>query len=133
MDKIKVGVIETGHLGKLHAKLYNQVEQAELIGIYDLDLNKAQDMAKEFECKAFESIESLLDSVDAINIVTPTTTHHEIALMGLKKKKHVFVEKPITKTESEAQDLIRFAKEQNCLIQVGHIERFNAECLHWKM
>jgi predicted dehydrogenase len=129
MEKLKVGVIGTGHLGKLHAKLYNQVENAELIGIYDQDINKAQSLAKELECKAFESVEDLIENVDALNIVTPTTTHHEIALMALKKKKHLFIEKPITKTEQEAQDLIRLAKEQNCLIQVGHIERFNAAML----
>ncbi|KAA3613208.1 MAG: gfo/Idh/MocA family oxidoreductase [Calditrichaeota bacterium] len=129
MEKLKVAVIGTGHLGKLHAKLFKQVEQAELIGIYDQDQNKAQELAKELECKSFDSIEQLIDSVDALNIVTPTTTHHEIAKMALNKKKHIFIEKPITKTEKEAQDLIRLAKEQNCIIQVGHIERFNASML----
>jgi len=129
MEKLKVGVIGTGHLGKLHAKLYKQVEDAELVGIYDQDKGKTQELAKELECKAFASIEELIDNVDALNIVTPTTTHHEIALMALNKKKHIFIEKPVTKTEREAEDLIRLAKEQNCHIQVGHIERFNAAML----
>ena len=129
MGKLKVGVIGTGHLGRLHAKLYNQVEDASLIGIYDEDKDKAHNLAKELECEAFENIENLIDNVEALNIVTPTTTHHKIALMALKKKKHIFIEKPITKTEQEAQDLIRLAKEQKCLIQVGHIERFNAAML----
>ena len=129
MKKLKVGVIGTGHLGKLHAKLYKQVEHAELIGIFDQDKDKVRQLANELECQAFEGIEKLIDNVDALNIVTPTTTHHEIALMALKKKKHIFIEKPITKTEEEAQDLIRLAKEQNCFVQVGHIERFNAAML----
>ncbi len=129
MEKLKVGVIGTGHLGKLHAKLYNQVEDAELIGIYDQDQGKAKELAKDLECKAYENIEFLIDNVDALSIVTPTTTHHEIALMALKKKKHIFIEKPITKTEEEAQDLIGQAREQGCIIQVGHIECFNAAML----
>jgi predicted dehydrogenase len=129
MGKLKVGVVGTGHLGKLHAKLYKQVEDADLIGIYDADTVKAQELASELDCEAFESVEKLIESVDAVNIVTPTTTHHEIGMLALKSKKHIFIEKPITKTEAEAEELIGLAKEHSCLVQVGHIERFNAAML----
>lgn len=126
MGKLRVGVIGTGRLGKLHAKLYKKVEDSELIGIYDQDQDRTQELAKELECEAFESLEHLIDNVDALNIVTPTITHHEIAIKALENKKHVFIEKPITKTEEEAKGLINMARKQNCLVQVGHIERFNA-------
>jgi predicted dehydrogenase len=129
MDKTKVGVIGVGHLGKLHASLYEKVVDAQLVGIYDPDQKKANDIAEELSIQAFDSIEGLLENVEAVNIVTPTTTHYEVALKALENNKHVFIEKPITHTEEEAQKLIDFAGEKNLKIQVGHIERFNAAVL----
>ena len=129
MAEIKVGVVGVGHLGKLHAKLYKQVEGAALAGVYDSDSAKAESVAQEFETTKYDSVEALIDDVDAVNIVTPTTSHHQIAQAALKKKKHLFIEKPITATEEQAADLIRLAEVQHCLIQVGHIERFNPAML----
>jgi len=126
MNKLNVGVIGVGHLGKLHAKLYKSVENAQLAGIYDQDLEKAETIAKELECKVFAGIGDLLAACDAVNIVTPTTTHFEIAKQAINQKKHVFIEKPVTKTAEQAIELIRLAEQQKCKIQVGHIERFNA-------
>lgn len=129
MNNVNVGVIGVGHLGKLHAKLYDQVNNATLVGIFDTDTEKCRIIAEEFGCKQYDSVESLIVDVDALNIVTPTTSHHQIAVQALEKKKHIFIEKPITATEEQACDLIELAREQNCLIQVGHIERFNPAML----
>ena len=129
MAEIRVGVVGVGHLGKLHTKLYKQVENARLIGIVDENAEKAEAVAKEFECKKYNSVEALMQDVDVLNIVTPTTHHYDIAALAIKNKKHVFIEKPITATEEQARDLIKLAAENNVLIQVGHIERFNPALL----
>lgn len=129
MDKVRVGVIGIGHLGKLHAKLYPEVDGAVLAGLFDIDSKKSELAASEFKCTSFDTTNALLKNVDAVNIVTPTTSHFEIALQALKDKKHVFIEKPVTATEEQAKELIHLAKEQKCLIQVGHIERFNPAML----
>lgn len=129
MDRIRVGVIGVGHLGKLHASLYKQVTDAELIGIYDVNVEKNRQLASELNCKAFDSIESLLEAVDAVNIVTPTITHYEIAAKALEQNKHAFIEKPITHKDENARKLIELAKNNNLVVQVGHIERFNPALL----
>ncbi len=122
---VKVGVIGVGHLGRWHANLYKEVPDAHLVGIFDIDTKKSREFAAELGVTAFASPEELIDAVDAINIVTPTTTHAEIALMALQKNKHVFVEKPITDQTKAAQEIVRMAEEKQLVLQVGHIERFN--------
>ena len=118
-----------GHLGKIHASLYREVKSAELIGVYDTDLNKAKNVADELNIKAYSDISQLLEKVEAVNIVTPTSTHHEIAKLALDHNCHLFIEKPIMTSESEAEEVIQIAKEKNKLLQVGHIERFNPAVL----
>ncbi len=129
MDKTRVGVIGVGHLGKLHASLYREVDDAYLVGIYDVDTEKSKKVAEELQISVFENMDSLIKQVDAVNIVTPTITHFEIALKALEQGKHVFLEKPITYKEEEARTLIESAAKNNCKIQVGHIERFNSALL----
>lgn len=129
MKQVKVGVIGVGHLGRLHAKLYKEVSDTELVGIFDTDEKKCRTIAEELNVKAFANLVQMFEAVDAVNIVTPTTTHYDIASQALSLDKHVFIEKPITKTEQEAEDLIQLAKSKNKIIQVGHIERFNAAML----
>ncbi len=126
MQKTRVGVIGIGSLGGLHAKLYKEVPGAELIGVYDLDSSRAENIAAALNCQNFVSAEALFDRIEAVNIVTPTTAHHALARAALNCGKHVFIEKPITKTVAEADDLIALAEKKERLIQVGHIERFNA-------
>ncbi len=126
MEQIKVGVIGIGHLGRLHALLYQEILDAILIGVYDTEQEKSRQLAKEIHIKAFESAQDMFDAVDAVNIVTPTTTHFELARQALQAGKHVFIEKPITATEEEARQLIELSREKNCLVQIGHIERFNS-------
>jgi len=129
MNKILVGVIGVGHLGKIHTSLYRDVNSAELIGIYDINTEKAKKVAEELNITAFTDINELLEKVEAVNIVTPTSTHYEIAKQALDHNCHLFIEKPIMTNESEAVEIIQIAKEKNRLLQVGHIERFNPAVL----
>ncbi len=122
---MKVGVIGIGHLGKLHTKLFKDVKNCELIGIYDIDKKKAQDVGEEFNLNIYDSHEHLITDVDAVSIVTTTSTHFEIAGHALENGKHVFVEKPITTTIEDAEKLVALADKKNLKLQVGHIERFN--------
>jgi predicted dehydrogenase len=125
-EKIKIGVIGTGHLGSIHTKLWKTHKEIELVGIYDNDTEKAKEVANENDCKIFDSIEQTLNECDAVTIATPTSTHFEVAIESLKHNVHCFIEKPITENYNEAVKLIEKAKEKNVLIQVGHVERFNS-------
>ena len=125
MSKLQVGVVGVGHLGRLHASLYEQVEQTNLIGIYDLDRERAASVASEIGCAVFDSVEALIEASDALNLVVPTTQHFELAERAIRRGKHIFIEKPITTTVDEANALIALAKAHDAKIQVGHIERFN--------
>ena len=129
MNKVPVGVIGVGHLGKIHASLYREVKSAELIGVYDSDVNKAKKIAEELNVSAYDDINQLLEKVDAVNIVTQTSTHYTIAKQALDHNCHLFIEKPIMSCETEAEEIIQIAKEKNKLLQVGHIERFNPAVL----
>ena len=125
MSKIKVGVIGTGHLGKIHTKLFKEVANCELIGIYDRDSERAKQVAGEFKVKSFDDPDKLLNEIDAVDIVATTSAHYELVKLAFEKNKHVFVEKPITAHIWEAEELIKIAEEKKLILQVGHIERFN--------
>lgn len=125
MRKINVGVIGVGHLGALHSKMYNEIASANFVGVFDLHEEKKNEAAAKYKVKPFASIEDLLDHVEAVSIATVTTSHYEVAKKALTAGKHVLIEKPITSTLKEADELIAIAAEKNVLIQVGHIERFN--------
>lgn len=122
---LKVGILGVGHLGEIHLKLLQQSTKYFLVGFYDIDLNRAKKIASSYNCKAFESMESLIDAVDVVDIVTPTHAHFNCAQKAIKKGKHVFIEKPITKTLTETLNLIALTKKYQVKVQVGHIERFN--------
>jgi predicted dehydrogenase len=126
MSNIKVGIIGVGHLGRLHANLYREIETADIIGIYDIDREKARKIGNELGLTPFSEFEELIDAAEAVNIVTPTTTHFEVARAALEKECHLFIEKPVTAQEHEAEELIALAEQKQKIIQVGHIERFNA-------
>ena len=129
MSKLKVGVIGTGHLGKIHTKLFNEVETAELIGVYDIDESKAEIVAKEFNTKAFKNLEELLSQIDGVSIVATTSAHYELVKKAFEKNVNVLVEKPITATIEEAAEIVKIADEKELILQVGHIERFNPALL----
>lgn len=122
---LKIGVLGAGHLGKIHIKCIKEIQEYELVGFYDAMPENAKVVAEEFKLKSFETIESLIDAVDVIDIVTPTLSHFECAEKALKAGKHVFIEKPVTNTLAEAEELIRLSKAHGLKIQVGHVERFN--------
>jgi predicted dehydrogenase len=129
MNKIPVGVVGVGHLGKIHATLYRQIDDADLIGVFDVDTEKVQKLSAELNIRGFSSYQELLESVQAVNIVTPTSTHFDMAHQALDHDCHLFIEKPIAATEQEAEKIIEQAKAKNKKIQIGHIERFNPAVL----
>ena len=122
---LKVGVVGCGHLGKIHTKLLSQSENYKLIGIYDKDNEESIRVSDEFKCTSFESFDSLLDSVDVIDIVAPTPFHFNYAKQAINKNKHVFIEKPVCTTSKESEELIKLGDLKKVKIQVGHVERFN--------
>jgi predicted dehydrogenase len=125
MNKLKVGVIGTGHLGKLHTKMFKSIENCELAGIYDSSLEQAKAVSAEFNVQSTSSVEDLLKKVDAVSIAATTTVHHELAKKCFDYGVHVFIEKPITATIKEAEELVEISEKKNLNLQVGHIERFN--------
>ncbi len=122
---LKIGVLGAGHLGKIHLRLLNQSSKYELVGFYDPNSENAQKVSAEFGYRKFDSIEELIENVDVVDIVTPTLSHYDCAVMAIKKGKHIFLEKPISNTVEEAEHIISLAKEYNVKGQVGHVERFN--------
>lgn len=126
---IRVGVIGVGYLGQHHARIYSEIEEAELVGVADVQREKAETIAGKYHCKAMNDYRDMLNEVDALSIVTPTTTHYPIALDCLKSGKDILIEKPITVTVKEADHLIRESENSGCIIQVGHLERYNPAVL----
>ena len=122
---LKIGVIGAGHLGKIHIRLLKEIETFELIGFYDADAENCKKVTEEFGIPSISDIDTLLDIVDVVDIVTPTLSHYECAAAALKKFKHVFIEKPVTNTVEEAKSLMALAEEAGVKVQVGHVERFN--------
>lgn len=122
---VKIGVIGVGHLGSIHLRLLKEIPDYDVVGIYDADPARAQAIAADFGVPAFESLHALIDASEAVDIVTPTLSHYEIAKAAMKKFRHVFLEKPITHTVEEANSLINLAREANVKAMVGHVERFN--------
>jgi len=122
---LKAGVLGAGHLGKIHLKLLNQSEEYELIGFYDPNGENAEKVVQEFGYKRYDDLDTLIAEADMIDVVTPTLAHFEVAKKVISAGKHLFIEKPITNTYEEAEELIRLAKEHKVKGQVGHVERFN--------
>lgn len=128
MDKIRVGVVGTGHLGIFHARTYSIISKKgtiSLAGVCDINEDAAMETAKHFNTSYYVDYHDMMDKVDAVSIVVPTILHHKIAMDFLKAGKHVLIEKPITKTLEEADELLEIARQNKLIIQVGHIERFN--------
>ena len=122
---MRVGVIGVGSLGHHHVRLLREVEGARLVGFHEVRGDRAQQVAGELGVQAVPTLESLLDQVDAVTIVVPTVGHYAVAKAALERGIHVMIEKPITATLDEADDLLVVAKRTGALIQTGHVERFN--------
>ena len=127
-SKVKVAVLGTGSLGQNHVRIYAELAaagQVELTGIFDTHADTARKIAAKHRAKVFNSVAEAAAASDALNIVTPTTTHFDIAKQLLAQGKHVLVEKPMTDDTAQAAELIQLAQKRNCVLQVGHVERFN--------
>ncbi len=122
---IKAGVFGAGHLGKIHLRLLNESDRYEFVGFYDPDKKNAQILSKEKGYTYYDTPEALVKAVDMVDIITPTLSHHEMAMLSLKNGNHIFIEKPIANNVDEANEITAFAKAKNLLGQVGHVERFN--------
>jgi predicted dehydrogenase len=122
---LNVGVFGVGHLGRFHLQQWKTIHEVNIVGFYDPNDHQAQLAEQDFGVKRFQYIESLMNLVDIVDVVTPTTFHYEIAKKALLMSKHVFIEKPFTHTIEEALELIKLVKEANVKCQIGHVERFN--------
>jgi predicted dehydrogenase len=125
MNKVRVGVVGVGHIGREHARIYSRLPGVELVGLCDIDAQVAQKLAQKHGVKSFPTVQAMAEEIDAATISTPTNTHHEIAghLLGLGK--HVLIEKPIADSTEQAKELVALATAKVLILQVGHIERFN--------
>ncbi len=127
-SRVRVAVFGVGSLGKEHARIYSELAhagQVEFTGIYDVSTEAAQRFAQKYRVRAFASPAEAAEASDALNIVTPTTTHFELAKSLLQQGKHVLVEKPMTDNSAQAAELVELALQKKCVLQVGHVERFN--------
>ncbi len=127
-SKVRVAVLGTGSLGKEHARIYSELAAAGLVefaGIFDTNADTARRVAGKHKARIFNSAAEAAANADALNIVTPTVTHFELAKTLLAQGKHVLVEKPMTDDTAQAAELIQLAQRKNCVLQVGHVERFN--------
>ena len=122
---LKAGVLGAGHLGKIHLRLLQESKKYELVGFFDPFTENAKKVAKEFGYKLFDSVEELIAAVEVVDIVTPTLSHFECAKKAIEKGRHIFIEKPITKTVLEAEAIKTLASQFHVQGQVGHVERFN--------
>lgn len=122
---LKVGLLGAGHLGKIHLRLLAQSPHYELVGFYDADPVNAAAVQEATGVRAFEDMDRLLEAVEVADIVTPTLFHYDCALKAIEKGCHVFLEKPVTTTLEQAEELIRRLQEKGLKGQVGHVERFN--------
>lgn len=122
---IRVGVVGTGSLGYHHARILRDLPSVLFRGFFEANAERAGVVSRELGIRAFPTLDALLDDVDAVSIVVPTSRHHEVAMAALRKGKHLLIEKPITVTLAEADELLALAERQGLLVQIGHIERFN--------
>jgi predicted dehydrogenase len=125
MDKVRVGIVGVGYLGTQHARILSYLEEAELKGVADINFKKALEIGNRHGVQYYQNYEEMLDDIDAAIVATPTTEHFAISLNLLRQGKHVLVEKPITETVEQAEQLVDMAAKNGLIFQVGHLERFN--------
>jgi predicted dehydrogenase len=125
MEKLRTAVIGVGHLGKYHARICAQAPEIELVGVVDVNHAMAREVAAEHGVRAFARLEEVLDLIDAAHVVVPTDQHYAVSKILLEAGKHVLLEKPMTTTVAQADELLTIAKAHDRILQVGHVERFN--------
>src|SRR5258706_16448294 len=124
-DKVKIGIIGAGHLGKYHIECAQRIEGFSLEGIYDIDDNRAEKISSQYGVRVFKDFEEMLDYVDAVCVVTPTSTHHSIGLKALDAGKHLFIEKPLTDNPTTSKKLAALVLELTLVGRIVHVERYN--------
>ncbi len=124
-QKLKVGVTGVGSLGQWHARVYSELPHAELVGVHDVNEERAREIAKRYHTRAFTSLDELAAAVDAMSVVVPSDQHREVACRLMEKNVHLLVEKPIASTTADAEAMVKTAQERDLILQVGHVERFN--------
>ena len=122
---LKAGLVGAGHLGKIHLRLLNQSEKYELVGFHDADAENGRKIEAEFGYRYFEQFEDLLQEIDMLDIVTPTVYHYDYAMKAIENRKHFFIEKPVTQTLKQAEEILYKCREFGIKAQVGHVERYN--------
>ncbi|MBN1344394.1 MAG: Gfo/Idh/MocA family oxidoreductase [Phycisphaerae bacterium] len=122
---IRVAVVGVGHHGRHHARNYAEMEGAELVAVVDRQVDHAAEVAGKYGCRAVSSVDEIIDEVDAASIVVPTVHHLETARVFIERRKPVLIEKPVAATVAEAEELLALSRRHDCLVAVGHIERFN--------
>ena len=125
---IRIAVLGTGSLGKQHARIYSELANSnaiEFAGVYDIASETADRISKQYRVRAFPTLEEAAAASDALSVVTPTTTHFDIARSLLQQGKHLLIEKPMTETPEQAAELVQLSHQHRCVLQVGHVERFN--------
>jgi predicted dehydrogenase len=122
---LKIGVFGAGHLGKIHIQQWQHIEEVELVGFYDPDDEQAATAISQYQVKRYTDIDLLIAATDALDIVSTTTSHYELAKKCLLNGKHIFIEKPLAHRLDEAMELVKLVKEANVKCQVGHVERYN--------
>jgi len=125
MGKVRVGVIGVGYLGQFHAEKYSRMDNVQLMGVVDVDRVLAEEVAARFDTRAFTDYKDLFGHVDAVSIVVPTEDHFSVAAKCLNHDLDVLIEKPMTATLEQADDLIKIAESRGLIMQIGHLERFN--------
>jgi predicted dehydrogenase len=124
-NKLRVGVIGVGSLGQWHARIYSELENTELVGVYDADPDRAAEIAERYNTRPFTSMDKLAEAIDAASLVVPTNLHFEVFNKMLLHKIHMLVEKPIAASYAQAEEMVTQAEKHNIVLQVGHVERFN--------
>ncbi len=122
---LKIGIIGTGALGRHHTRLYKNIKDVEVIGVYDVNTETAENIAKEFSVTNYPDMNELVNKCDALSVAVPATKHYDVAVPLLKQKKHLLIEKPLAANIEEAEEMVRLANENNVVLGVGHVERFN--------
>lgn len=122
---VRVGVIGVGVMGERHTRVYSALPAVAAVGVYDADAQRARRVAAQYGARSFASLDALIDWADAISIVTPTQSHLDLALRCMQCGVHVLVEKPLAESVAHGAAIVRASQEHGCIVQVGHIERFN--------
>lgn len=125
MSKLAIGVIGVGYLGQHHARIYSSIDRVNLVGVCDTSISQGKEIAERYKTTYYKERGKLLENVDAVSVAVPTPLHYDVAKDVLLLKKHLLLEKPIAEKLSQAEELIKFAKEKKVVFQIGHIERFN--------